>query len=45
VQVSIGRIEIREQRPAQPAPARHPPSPRLGLREYLDRRLRGGRDE
>lgn len=45
VQVSIGRIEIREQRPPQPAPARPAPSPRLGLREYLDRRLREGRDE
>ncbi|QIO61600.1 hypothetical protein [Rhizobium leguminosarum] len=45
VQVSIGRIEIREQRPPPPTATRRPPSPRLGLREYLDRRLRGARDE
>ena len=46
VRVSIGRIDIREQRPAQaPRPARAQPAPRLGLSEYLDRRFGRGRDE
>jgi hypothetical protein len=45
VQVSIGRIEIREQRPAPTVPARRVQPPRLDLKEYLNRRLRGGRHE
>jgi hypothetical protein len=45
VQVSIGRIEIREQRPASTAPARRVQPPRLDLKEYLNRRLRGVRHE
>jgi hypothetical protein len=43
VRVSIGRIDIREQRPSPaPRPAPHPPAPRLSLSDYLDRRF--GRD-
>jgi hypothetical protein len=42
VQVSIGRIEIREQRPAAVAPARRAQPPRMDLKEYLNRRFRGG---
>jgi hypothetical protein len=45
VQVSIGKIEIREQRQAPPAPARRAQPPRLDLKEYLNRRLRGVRHE
>jgi hypothetical protein len=42
VQVSIGRIEIREQRPAPAAPARRAQPPRMDLKEYLNRRFREG---
>ncbi|MBR1214642.1 hypothetical protein [Bradyrhizobium sp. JYMT SZCCT0180] len=42
VQVNVGRIEIREQRLAPPAAVRRAQSPRMDLKEYLNRRLRGG---
>ncbi|MBN8992443.1 MAG: hypothetical protein J0H42_29750 [Rhizobiales bacterium] len=42
VQVSIGRIDIREQRPVQQASARRAKPPRMDLKEYLDRRFREG---
>lgn len=42
VHISIGRIEIREQRPSlSPAPARPVTPPRLDLKDYLTRRMRG----
>jgi hypothetical protein len=41
VQVTIGRIEIREQRPTSPSPAKRASQARLSLREYLSCRMRG----
>ena len=41
VQVTIGRIEIREQRIAPPPPVKRAPQGRLALRDYLSRRMRG----